>query len=414
MSVTRRWLPRGLAALLILLILLIVWVAAALVVYPNEYVWRVLAWRQSDVNDYLVNFPSRPLAPSPTPHRYAEDPDTDVTDLVMEVFDLAVDDGSAGAGATGGADDAVGRFLAETDTQALLIIDDDTLVFERYRDGAGRESLVTSFSVAKSFVSTLVGIAVDQGAIESIDDPVSVHLPELADRDPRFTDVTLRHLLTMSSGLEYQEMRWWLFNGDDPLTTYHPDQRRLCLEHPDIVSGPDVEFSYNKCHPQLLGLILERATGMSVTDFTQEALWDPLGMEYGGSWSIDSEQSGFEKLEAGLNARPIDFAKLGSLFLHEGRWNGREVVSSEWVALASGADSAGRAPAFSPGRYYGFMWWGWERENGADYFAAWGDHSQFVFVSPSNGVVIVRNGFHDGIDPQQWIAGFTEIADRLG
>lgn len=129
--------------------------------------------------------------------------------------------------------------------------------------------------------------------------------------------MTIRHLLTMTSGLGYQAFRWGLFNGDDPLTTYYPDQRRLSLSTPEFVDTPGERFRYNKYHPQLLGMIIERTTAMSVTEWTQTRLWTPLGMAFDGAWYLDSTDSGFEKMEAGLNARAIDFAKLGHLFLEQ-------------------------------------------------------------------------------------------------
>ena len=218
--------------------------------------------------------------------------------------------------------DDLDAFLTDTQTQALLVIKDDQVVLERYVNGWQRDSMVTSFSVAKSFVSTLVGIAIEEGAIHSLDDPITDYLPELLERDRRFEQITIRHLLLMSSGLEYDESGSFMFNGDDPLTTYHPDQRHLALTNTRIGGPPGRSFSYNKYHPQLLGMILERATGMSVTAYTQSRLWDPLGMEFDGAWTLDSEASGFEKMEAGLNARAVDFAKLGRLFLHEGAWDG--------------------------------------------------------------------------------------------
>lgn len=405
MTTVRRWLA---GVVLAVLAVLVVWLVAAVVVYPQEYVRRVLLWRESDVGDYLNNFPARPLTASSQPRPFDENLDPDLVAVVVDAFDTEID-ASDGSG-----DDRLDGFLADTDSQALLVIHDDRLVFERYGDGMERESLLTSFSVAKSFVSTLVGIAVEQGHIDSIDDPIVDYLPELAERDPRFSQITIRHLLTMSSGLDYRAFRWWLFNGDDPLTTYHPNQRELCLNHPDIVIEPDREFVYNKCHPQLLGVILERATGRTVTDFTQRELWNPLGMEYGGSWSLDSESSGFEKMEAGLNARAVDFAKLGRLFLDDGEVGDRELVSSDWVAAASGTDPSSRAPEFDPDRHYGFMWWAWSRTDDAVDYAAWGDRGQFIFVSPVNDVIIVRNGRNYGLAAARWFEGFTEIADRLG
>jgi len=115
---------------------------------------------------------------------------------------------------------------------------------------------------------------------------------------------------------------------------------------PRIVDPPALYFQYNKYHPQLLGMILERTTGMSVTEYTQTRLWDPLGMEFGGAWALDSEGSGFEKMEAGLNARAIDYAKLGRLFLEDGNWNGVQVISSEWVEESTSLDLATHNPDY--------------------------------------------------------------------
>jgi CubicO group peptidase (beta-lactamase class C family) len=158
-----------------------------------------------------------------------------------------------------------------------------------------------------------------------------------------------------------------LFNGDDPLTTYYPDQRQLALEKLQVVDPPGEYFLYNKYHPQLLGLILERATGDSVTEYTQEKLWESLGMEFDGSWSLDSEASGFEKMEAGLNARAIDFAKLGQLYLEQGNWDGVQVIPSEWVSDSTQVDASRQRAVYYPeemgqvihdtlGGYYKYMW----------------------------------------------------------
>jgi CubicO group peptidase (beta-lactamase class C family) len=374
------------------------WLLAASVLYTPEYVRRVIAWGESDVSDYLVNFPKRPLAASSSPRPFAVALDEDRVEGVL-----------ASALFTGDLE----SFLAETRTQSLIVIVDDQIVLERYANGWQRDSMVTSFSVAKSFVSTLVGIAIEEGAIGGLDDPITDYLPELADRDPRFSEITVRHLLLMSSGMAYEESGWFLFNGDDPLTTYHPDQRALALSNTRIIGTPGEAFRYNKYHPQLLGMILERTTGMSVTAWTQSRLWDPLGMEFDGAWTLDSEAAGFEKMEAGLNARAIDFAKLGRLFLHEGEWDGTRIVSPAWVATATGVDLADRAAGAPPGRSYGLMWWGVERASGPPDFYAAGDHGQYIYVSPQNRAVIVRTGVEFGASWSHWVGAFTRAADGL-
>ena len=198
-----------------------------------------------------------------------------------------------------------------------------------------------------------------------------------------------------------------IFYGDGALTTYHPDQRHASLQYTDIKDDPGAYFQYNKYHPQLLGMILERATGTSVTNYTREKLWDPLGMEFDGSWSLDSEESGFEKMEAGLNARAIDYAKFGRLYLNNGARDGEQVIPVDWVQDSVTIDRSTHHPSYYPDEfgqrifqdlngYYKYMWYGYLRDGGYD-FAAEGDHGQFIYVSPHKNLIIVRNGLKYGI-----------------
>lgn len=384
-------------ALLVLIGLLVVIVVIALVVlniiYPREYIYRVLAWQESDVNDYRYNFPQRRLEAATEPYHFEEALDMD---RVAAIFEQQPDI------------DNLENFLALSDTQAFIVIQDEAVLYENYFNSAERNTPVTSFSVAKSFTSALVGIAIEEGYINDVNDPITAYLPELAERDPRFEDISIRHLLLMASGFEYEEMRSFLFNGDDPLTTYYPDQRQLALDNTHIIDQPGAYFQYNKYHPQLLGMIIERTTGVSVTEFMQRTLWEPLGMEYDGGWSLDSEESGFEKMEAGLNGRAIDFAKFGQLFLAKGNWNGVQVISPEWVAESTQIDPTLNNDAYYSNEfgqgiynngqgYYKYMWYGFFREDGSYDFTAEGDRGQLIYVSPQKNLVIVRHGESYGI-----------------
>lgn len=383
----------GLIALLLLV---------GLLVYPLQYVQRVLAWRESDAFDWQ-KFPAHDLAAAPKPYHFDSAPDPRVETLFEELS---------------GAPDW-NEFLAENQTQAFIVIHDGKVLYENYFNDTRRDSIVTSFSVAKSFVSALIGIAIEEGFIHSVDDPVTTYLPELAERDERFNAITIRHLLLMASGLEYEEFRPFILNGDDPLTTYYPDQRQIALENTRITAPPGQAFSYNKYHPQLLGMILERATGRTVTDYMQEKLWNPLGMEFDGSWSTDSLTSDFEKMESGVNARAIDFAKFGVLFQNGGRWQGEQIIPQAWVEESTGPhipyDESYYTEWFAslPGRaYYSYMWWGSEREDGSYDFAAKGDKGQYIYVAPDKRLVIVRNGVDFGIPAEEWNRLFYEFAGR--
>jgi CubicO group peptidase (beta-lactamase class C family) len=398
-------------AIAILLGLLALALLVAILLYPFEYVRRVIAWGESDVRDYLENFPQRRLEAAPEAFTFDQAPDEK---RVSELFEkvLQVDDFET--------------FLEANDTQAFIVIQDDAILYEKYLNGAQRDWMMTSFSVAKSFTTALIGIAIEEGYIGSVDDPITAYLPELLERDPRFGEITIRDLMMMAAGLEYQDMRPALLNGDDVLTTYYPDQRQLALEHTQIVDPPGQYFLYNKYHPQLLGLILERATGVSVTEYTQEKLWDGLGMEFSGSWSLDSEASGFEKMEAGLNARAIDFAKLGRLYLQNGSWDGVQVMPAEWVAESTQVDPSRQRDTYYPDEmgqiifdtlqgYYKYMWYGYARDGDEYDFAAEGDHGQYIYVSPYKNLIIVRNGTEYGSDQSwyDWIESFYQFASDL-
>ena len=301
-------------------------------------------------------------------------------------------------------------FLENTGTQAFLVIQDDTIIYERNFLGQDRSSIVTSFSTVKSFNSALVGIAISEGLIASAEDPITTYLPELLDRDPRFADITIRHLLTMSSGLRYTEDRKFL-PEDDNLTYMFDDLRHLALTETEVVAAPGVEFVYNNYNPLLLGLILERVTGMPVTTYLQDKLWTPLGMEYDGSWSLDSEKSDFEKMESGLNARAIDFAKLGRLYLNDGNWNGNQIVPAEWVELSTSDNGLIQDPTI----FYGYMWWGNRCTPGSQNFLAMGNFGQFIYVSPARNLIIVRNGEQYGLEGEfaQWAAIFCQFTQDL-
>ena len=323
---------------------------------------------------------------------------------------------------SGGANEGIvdlGRFLDAHDTTGFVILKDGRVLYEHYPPGLDRSSLQTSFSVSKSVTSMLIGAAIQDGLIRSVDAPIADYLPDYPAL--RASHVTIRDLLTMRSGLSYDRTRpLWIFSApwdDDTLTYWAPNLRRLCArERP--VREPGTTFEYNDYHPLLLGLVLERVTHMSVSNYLQNRLWRPLGMEFEASWSLDSVDDGFEKMESGLNARTIDFTKLGQLMLDGGRWHGSQLLPTAWVAQSTtpppaprsyiGAQPDGLA---APGGFYAFMWWGLPTRDGATDFYADGKFGQYIYVSKVNGVVIVRNGRSEG-KLAFWPALLRDIADR--
>ena len=385
----RRWLRRLAAGVVVVALLVVGVYAWAWASLDRSSIARAMLWREADVGDQY-RFPARTIPAgdeaSPLPAGDEIDPP---------------------APPSGAEDDrAFDEFLRGTGTLGFVVLDDDLLVYERYFGGADRQTRQTSFSVAKSFLSTLIGIAIDEGLIGSVTDPVTEYLPELSERDPRFERITLRDLLTMSSGIRYEEQSLPLPWGDDVDTYYGTDLRDLGLSATQIVRPPGQEWLYNNYNPLLLGLVLQRATGTSVSDYMATKLWQPLGAEADATWSLDSEGSGFEKMESGLNATPVDYARLGELFLHAGEWNGQRIVSEDWVREATAADVT-TDPA---GHYQHFWWIDTQRP---DRFYALGNFGQYIYVAPDAGAVIVRNGRDWGVENDTWLSVFREVADQL-
>jgi CubicO group peptidase (beta-lactamase class C family) len=296
--------------------------------------------------------------------------------------------------------------LASTQTTAFLIIKDDRLIYENYFNGYERDSINTSFSVAKSFVSALVGLAIDEGLIDSVDDPITKYIPELEDKDLRYSAITIKNLLSMASGLRYVEEETPF--SDDTKTYYDPNLRSVALSAV-IEEEPGKTFHYNNYNFLLLGLILERATGMPVAKYMEEKLWKQLGMEAPSSWSLDSEASGFEKMESGINARAIDFAKFGRLYLNNGsNWDGEQIISEKWVRTSTTANST-----TDPSIEYQYGWWIYpSQEEGIvdshPHFSARGNLGQFIYIIPEKSLIIVRHGYDFG--QVNWINLFKSIA----
>ena len=349
-----------------------------------------MAWKSSDVNDYKL-FPSRAIENKPPVFHFIGDQNPDWFDSVSYQF--------KGNQKTANLDE----LLAATGTTAFIVIKDDSLLYEGYFNGSSRESIVTSFSIAKSITSLLVGMAIDEGYIGSLDDPVSKYIPELIQVDPRYQDITLEHLLSMKSGIKFKDtdIPW----HDKSRAYYHPYLREVVVHLP-IAGAPGEEFAYNTFNPIILGIVLERATGQSVTQYTETRLWQRLGMEFDASWSIDSIEDGLEKMESGLNARAIDFAKIGRLLLTRGVWNEEQILSDMWIESSMKVDPENNVSKFGEQIFYQNGWWIYGPSETNKYtVSAWGHLGQYVFVFPEENMAVLRFGTEIGrVDSWQQIA----------
>jgi CubicO group peptidase (beta-lactamase class C family) len=262
----------------------------------SSYLARYVFLNAVDISDYKV-FPEREIQNSSPVFNFAP---SENQESVLSALDKAVPENVR---------ETLDHFLEHNETTAFLVIQHDKLLVERYYNGYSHSSICTSFSTVKSFVSAMIGIALHEKLIHGLNDSITKYLSEL--KAPHWSEITIRHLVSMSSGLSYKPNSFFPWN-DEPRVYYSLNLRELARRVTKVES-PGTRFHYNNYNLVLLGMILERVTGNTVSSYLQEKIWKPLGMEYPASWSLDSQQCGMEKMESGLNARAIDFAKFGRL-----------------------------------------------------------------------------------------------------
>ncbi|MEH6558273.1 MAG: serine hydrolase [Oceanicoccus sp.] len=286
-----------------------------------------------------------------------------------------------------GNDVSVERFLAETDTSALLVIHNGEVRFEQYMLTGGRDVNWLSMSVSKSFIATGIGIAVDDGLIDILK-PITDYVPDLS--GSAYDNVRIKDVLQMSSGAAWNE------DYSDP----ESDIMRLAKimsvggSLDEFVSTlvrerePGTLNHYNSADTQALAMLLSRATGKSVTDYLSEKIWHPLGMEADAYWMVDDNN--VEMAFGGLNATARDYAKLGELHRLKGKWRGTQIVSEDWVTAATKPDAPHLQPGFNKDYPlgYGYQWWIPETTEGE--YSAIGVYNQFIYVNPTRDLVIVK------------------------
>ena len=304
-------------------------------------------------------------------------------------------------------------FLRRSETTAFLVLQNGTVVHEAYFQGATAESRLTSFSVAKSFVSTLVGIAHHDGLIDNLSDPITRYVPSLTGSG--FDGVAIEDILTMSSGIDFSEIY-----GDESADIYTIYNKLFLYFRPmtSVISDfgssstPGTTFHYASIDTQALGLLIEAVTGRSPAAYLQEKLWHPLGATAPASWLTD--QHGTVLSFWGLNATARDFARLGLLFARNGRHEGKQIVPSEWIARATTPQASRLARGTIDSDWgYGYQWW-LPRGSNSD-FAAIGIWGQFIYVSPETRTVIVKLSADPDFKPHEVeaIAAFRAIAAGL-
>lgn len=286
-------------------------------------------------------------------------------------------------------------YMAQQRSAAIVILHDGKLRLERYALGFDRDGRWTSFSVAKSMTSTLLGAAVRDGKIRSLDDKVSDYIQEM--KGSAYDDVSIRQLLTMTSGVRWNEdyadpdSDVARFNnhqpeeGVDALVSY---LRKLPRAAP-----PGTRWNYSTGETNLVGILLNRATGKPLADYLSEKIWIPAGMEQKATWILS--RTGQEISGCCLQAATRDFARFGQFVMGGAKVGGQPIVPDDWLAQAT----TRQADIGRPGRGYGFQWWTYDDGS----FAARGIFGQGIFIDPSRKLVIASNG--------DWAGGANDRID---
>jgi len=353
---------------------------------------RAVRWWSPDLND-SSKFKNARLMPSATPFRFTAETDQ-ARHLKLKTY--------------------LDTFLNRTNTNAFVIIKNDTVVYERYAEGKNQGSLHPSFSVAKSFVATLMGIAIDMKMVGSSNDLVIKYLPMLEKNDERFKRLTIQHVLDMRSAIDFDEHKETPFSAITKL--YYGASLNNQISSLKMKAEPGMQFEYQSINTQILAAILENASGRKIQDLLSAYLWQPLGAESNALWSLDDQKTA--KAFCCLNATALDFAKLGRLYLKKGSWQGKQLLSAKWIENTTNPD-------ILEALGYKNQWWACSdyryfkdiesaknalsdlklnaevkktKYNGyyfklkAHDYTAIGILGQFVYVNPKNNVIIVRLG----------------------
>jgi CubicO group peptidase (beta-lactamase class C family) len=319
-----------------------------------------------------------------------------------------------------GKEHSVAEFTARTDTTGLLILKGEQILFEGYYQGADPQDQFISFSTGKSFVSTLVAFALGDGKLRSIDDPIINYLPELA--GSAYEKARIRDVLEMSSGTSYSE------EYEDPKSDIAAYAEIVNTSSGGLydfarsfkpLRPPGHTFYYASTDTEILGALVARVTGQSLSAYMSAKLWQPIGAEAAARWLIDQPgAAGREMAAGGLLLRLRDFGRFGLLFANGGRWHGAQLLPPGWVEQATRPqDPQVQYGKLEPGYPlgYGFQWWclpGPHRP-----FTAQGIHGQFVLVDPVEHVVMVKlsswaHAWEDAKEAETY-ALFAAVAEAL-
>ncbi len=352
-------------SVVVLSIILIVYVST---LFLPLYVLRFFYWNFADLNDYK-KFPKLEVRKGDSVFSFYE-PGRNLKFHVPAKYD------------PDHAYDSFEAFLEDKETVAFLVIRNDSMIYENYFEGYSDSSIIPSFSMAKSVVSALTGIAISEGYIKNTSEPVTNYLRELA-HIPGFTQITIEDLLNMRSGIDFSEGYSTPFA--DMAKYYYGTDLAGYMTKLKVKEKPNLNYDYISVNSLLLGQVIEKATNMKMSEYLQQEIWQPVGMESDASWSIDSEAHQTIKAFCCINAVARDFARFGRLYLNKGTWGGKQIIPESWVERSTSIINNSKD---SQGYPYTYCWR--VLQNGS--FFAKGILGQYLIIYPAKNLIFVRMG----------------------
>lgn len=307
---------------------------------------------------------------------------------------------------------SVKDFLEETKTSGLLVAADDKITFEQYFLGADETTRFSSNSICKSFVSALVGIAIEEGKIHSVDDPVAAYVSEF--KDTEMEEVTIKDCLQMSSGIAFDEEKDM---GKISLSSMFGKSKMKSILKFGLAQKPGTCRAYSSINTDILGEVVARATNKSLSAYLEEKIWSQIGVEHDAYWTLSHHK---EVANGGLHISLRDYARFAKLYLDNGVFAGKQIISESYIA-DSLATKEPHLKAPNDGKPYsefgyGYQWWipeGTERE-----FTAIGVFGQWIYVNPEKRVIIVKTGADAGFEEDEkekkTLAFFRKVSDSIG
>ena len=276
--------------------------------------------------------------------------------------------------------DKLRKLNISRETVSFLVIQNDSIVFEKYYRGYHQDSISNSFSMAKSYVNALLGKAIMDGYIKGLDQPVSDFFKEF--KTGKAAKLTVGDLSSMSSGLNFVEEYYSPFSIT--AKSYFTSDLESLILGLKVVDIPGEKWKYLSSDTQLLGMVIKKASGQTLSNYLSNSFWKPMGSKNSAKWQIDSDENSLEKAFCCIASNARDFARIGKLYRQNGKWNGEILLDSSFVAKSI-------KPRFKDSKQYGFGWW-LANYNDKDIFYARGHLGQMVIVIPQDELIIVRLG----------------------